>query len=58
MFLGYLFLKFQKNRSQKLSMLKPKQGQIWDLKSALNFAQSHEAKFLIFVLLFLWLKIF
>ena len=28
MFFGYLYLKFQKNRSQKLSMLEQKQGQI------------------------------
>ena len=31
MFLGYLFLKIQKNRSQKLSMLEHKQRQIWNL---------------------------
>ena len=30
-FFGYLFLKFQKNRSQKLSMLEQKQRQIWNL---------------------------
>ena len=28
---GYSFWKFQKNRSQKLSMLEQKQGQIWNL---------------------------
>ena len=31
MFFGYLFLKFQKNRSQKLSMLEQKQRQILNL---------------------------
>ena len=31
MFFGYLFLNFQKNRSQKLSMLEKKQRQIWNL---------------------------
>ena len=31
MFFGYSFLKIQKNRSQKLSMLEQKQGQIWNL---------------------------
>ena len=31
MFFGYLFLKFQKNRSKKLSMLKQKQENIWNL---------------------------
>ena len=31
MFFGCLFLKFQKNRSQKLSMPEQKQGQIWNL---------------------------
>ena len=30
-FFGYLFMKFKKNRSQKLSMLEQKQGQIWNL---------------------------
>ena len=30
-FFGYLFMKFQKNGSQKLSMLEQKQGQIWNL---------------------------
>ena len=31
MFFGYLFSQFQKNRSQKLSMLEQKQRQIWNL---------------------------
>ena len=31
MFFGYLILKFQKNKSQKLSMLEQKQEQIWNL---------------------------
>ena len=30
-FFGYLFFKFLKNKSQKLSMLEQKQGQIWNL---------------------------
>ena len=30
-FFGYLFLKFQKNKSQKLSMVEQNQGQIWNL---------------------------
>ena len=31
MFFGYLFLKFQKNRSRKLSMPEQKQRQMWNL---------------------------
>ena len=31
MYFEYLFLKFQKNRSRKLSMLEQKQRQIWNL---------------------------
>ena len=55
-FFGYLFLKFKKNRNQKLSMLE--KNTRTDLESALNSKQSYEAKFLNIVLLFLWSKIF
>ena len=54
-FFGYLFSKFQKNRSQKLSLLEQKQRQIWNLHEIPQKVM--KPNFSIFVLLFLWSKI-
>ena len=51
MIFGYLFLKFQKKRSQKILGIARKKTRT-DLESALNSAQSYETIFTIFVLFF------
>ena len=53
---GYLFFKFQKNTSQKLSMLEQKTKTWTDLESALNSAQNYEAIFFNFRLIILMIK--
>ena len=53
-FEGYFLGNFQKNRSQKPSMLEEKQGQFWNLHRILN--KTSNPDFLFFISGFFWTK--